>query len=77
MAVQVKIPSLGESVTEAILGTWLAEEGQAIAVDEVIFSSFRLFVFLSSSLSLSSSSEYLFNAVSSICVVNSSVKISS
>ena len=37
MAVQVKIPSLGESVTEAILGTWLAEEGQAIAVDEVIF----------------------------------------
>ncbi len=37
MAVQVKIPSLGESVTEAVLGTWLAEEGQAIAVDEVIF----------------------------------------
>ena len=37
MAVQVKIPSLGESVTEAILGTWLATEGQSIAVDEVIF----------------------------------------
>ena len=37
MAVQVKIPSLGESVTEAILGTWLATEGQSVAVDEVIF----------------------------------------
>ena len=37
MAVQVKIPSLGESVTEAVLGSWLAQEGQTVAVDEVIF----------------------------------------
>jgi 2-oxoglutarate dehydrogenase E2 component (dihydrolipoamide succinyltransferase) len=37
MAVQVKIPSLGESVTEAVLGTWLAQEGQTVAVDEIIF----------------------------------------
>ena len=31
MAVQVKIPSLGESVTEAVLGSWLAQEGQTVA----------------------------------------------
>ncbi|MEO2167992.1 MAG: 2-oxoglutarate dehydrogenase complex dihydrolipoyllysine-residue succinyltransferase [bacterium] len=37
MAIHVKIPSLGESVTEAVLGTWLAKEGDAVAVDEAIF----------------------------------------
>lgn len=37
MAVQIKIPSLGESVTEAVLGTWLAQEGQNVAADEIIF----------------------------------------
>jgi 2-oxoglutarate dehydrogenase E2 component (dihydrolipoamide succinyltransferase) len=36
MAIHVKIPSLGESVTEAVLGTWLAKEGAAVAVDEAI-----------------------------------------
>ena len=37
MAVQVKIPSLGDSVTEAILGTWIATDGATVAVDEAIF----------------------------------------
>ncbi|MFP6664324.1 MAG: 2-oxo acid dehydrogenase subunit E2, partial [Deltaproteobacteria bacterium] len=37
MAVQVKVPALGESVTEAVLGTWLAKEGDAVALDQAIF----------------------------------------
>lgn len=37
MAVQVKIPSLGDSVSEAVLGTWIAKDGAAVGVDEAIF----------------------------------------
>ena len=36
MAVEVKIPSLGESVTEAVIGRWLKQEGEPVAVDEPI-----------------------------------------
>jgi len=34
MAFDVKIPSLGESVTEAVLGRWMKENGAAVAADE-------------------------------------------
>lgn len=36
MPFEVKIPSLGESVTEATIGTWMAKDGAAVAVDEPI-----------------------------------------
>ncbi len=36
MARDVKIPSLGESVTEATLGRWLKPDGAAVAADEPI-----------------------------------------
>ncbi len=34
MSFEVKIPSLGESVTEAIIGTWMRRDGEAVAADE-------------------------------------------
>lgn len=36
MARDVKIPSLGESVTEATLGRWLKQDGDAVSADEPI-----------------------------------------
>lgn len=36
MAFEVKIPSLGESVTEATIGTWMHKNGETVAVDEPI-----------------------------------------
>lgn len=36
MAFEVKIPSLGESVTEATIGTWIRKDGEAVEVDEPI-----------------------------------------
>ncbi|HZR83041.1 MAG TPA: 2-oxoglutarate dehydrogenase complex dihydrolipoyllysine-residue succinyltransferase [Candidatus Binatia bacterium] len=36
MAHEVKIPSLGESVTEATLGRWLKQDGEAVQADEPI-----------------------------------------
>jgi 2-oxoglutarate dehydrogenase E2 component (dihydrolipoamide succinyltransferase) len=36
MAHEVRIPSLGESVTEATLGRWLKQDGEAVAADEPI-----------------------------------------
>ena len=38
MASEVKVPTLGESVTEATLGEWLKQPGEAVAVDEPIAS---------------------------------------
>lgn len=38
MASEVKVPTLGESVTEATLGEWLKEPGEAVALDEPIAS---------------------------------------
>ncbi len=38
MATEVKVPTLGESVTEATVGTWLKKPGEAVAVDEPIVS---------------------------------------
>jgi 2-oxoglutarate dehydrogenase E2 component (dihydrolipoamide succinyltransferase) len=36
MAVELKVPSLGESVTQAQVGPWLKKEGDAIAQDEPV-----------------------------------------
>ena len=36
MAVEVHVPVLGESVTEATVGKWYKAVGEAVAVDEVI-----------------------------------------
>jgi 2-oxoglutarate dehydrogenase E2 component (dihydrolipoamide succinyltransferase) len=36
MAVQLKVPSLGESVTQATIGAWLKKEGDAVQADEPI-----------------------------------------
>jgi len=38
MATEVKVPVLGESVTEATVGAWLKKPGDAVAVDEPICS---------------------------------------
>ena len=34
MAIEIKVPSLGESVTEATVAKWLKQPGEAVAVDE-------------------------------------------
>ncbi len=38
MATEVRIPALGESVTEASVGQWLKQVGEAVAADEPIVS---------------------------------------
>jgi len=38
MATEVKVPVLGESITEATLGEWLKQPGEAVAADEPIAS---------------------------------------
>ncbi|HYI47755.1 MAG TPA: 2-oxoglutarate dehydrogenase complex dihydrolipoyllysine-residue succinyltransferase [Allosphingosinicella sp.] len=38
MATEVKVPTLGESITEATLGAWLKQTGDAVALDEPIAS---------------------------------------
>ena len=38
MATEVKVPTLGESITEATLGQWLKKPGEAVAADEPIAS---------------------------------------
>ncbi|MCG6859512.1 MAG: 2-oxoglutarate dehydrogenase complex dihydrolipoyllysine-residue succinyltransferase [Salaquimonas sp.] len=34
MATEIRVPTLGESVTEATIGKWLKQPGEAVAVDE-------------------------------------------
>ncbi|MBS0244744.1 MAG: 2-oxoglutarate dehydrogenase complex dihydrolipoyllysine-residue succinyltransferase, partial [Proteobacteria bacterium] len=34
MSIEIKVPALGESVTEATVGKWLKQPGEAVAVDE-------------------------------------------
>src|ERR1700757_4650460 len=36
MATEIKVPSLGESVTEATVAKWLKRPGEAVAIDEPI-----------------------------------------
>ena len=38
MSIEVKVPVLGESITEATLGQWLKKPGEAVAADEPIAS---------------------------------------
>ncbi len=38
MATEVKVPTLGESITEATLGAWLKQPGESVALDEPIAS---------------------------------------
>ncbi len=38
MSTEVKVPTLGESVTEATVGQWLKKPGEAVALDEPIAS---------------------------------------
>ncbi len=38
MSTEVKVPSLGESISEATLGQWLKQPGDAVAADEAIAS---------------------------------------
>jgi len=37
MAIEVRIPSLGESVSEGVIARWLKQNGDAVAADEVLF----------------------------------------
>ena len=37
MAVEVRIPSLGESVSQGVIARWLKENGETVAVDDVLF----------------------------------------
>lgn len=36
MAEEIKVPSLGESITEATIGTWMKQVGDAVHEDEPI-----------------------------------------
>jgi 2-oxoglutarate dehydrogenase E2 component (dihydrolipoamide succinyltransferase) len=38
MSTEVKVPTLGESLTEATIGTWLKQPGDSVAMDEPIAS---------------------------------------
>src|SRR5512142_80779 len=34
MAIELRVPSLGESITQATLGAWLKQEGETVQADE-------------------------------------------
>ena len=34
MSIEIRVPALGESVTEATIAKWLKAEGEAVSVDE-------------------------------------------
>src|SRR5215467_9948786 len=36
MAAEIKVPSLGESITEATVSKWLKRPGDAVAIDEPV-----------------------------------------
>ncbi len=36
MAIELRVPALGESVTQATVGAWLKKEGEAVALDEPV-----------------------------------------
>ena len=36
MTIEVRVPTLGESVTEATIATWFKKPGEAVAVDEML-----------------------------------------
>ncbi len=36
MAIELKVPRVGESITEVQIGEWLKKEGDAVSADETI-----------------------------------------
>src|SRR5438270_7769710 len=36
MPVEIRVPQMGESVTEAVVGQWLKKEGDSVEADEAI-----------------------------------------
>ncbi|HER25709.1 MAG TPA: dihydrolipoamide succinyltransferase, partial [Rhodospirillales bacterium] len=36
MATELKVPTLGESVTEATVAKWMKQPGEAVALDEAV-----------------------------------------
>ena len=36
MAIELKVPEVGESITEVMIGVWKKQEGDVVAVDESI-----------------------------------------
>ena len=36
MALELKVPEVGESITEVMIGTWKKREGDAVATDDAI-----------------------------------------
>jgi 2-oxoglutarate dehydrogenase E2 component (dihydrolipoamide succinyltransferase) len=36
MSIEVRVPTLGESVTEATVATWFKKPGEAVAADEML-----------------------------------------
>ena len=36
MAIELKVPTVGESITEVMIGEWLKKEGEFAAVDEPV-----------------------------------------
>ncbi len=36
MSTEIRVPALGESVTEATVATWFKQPGDAVAVDEML-----------------------------------------
>lgn len=36
MTTEIRVPELGEDVTEAIVGKWLKQPGDAVAADEML-----------------------------------------
>ena len=36
MAVEVRIPSLGESVSQGVITRWLKENGEAVGADDIL-----------------------------------------
>src|SRR4029079_5046975 len=36
MAVEIKVPTIGESITEVVVSAWLKKEGESVARDESV-----------------------------------------
>ena len=36
MGIQIKVPAVGESITEVTIANWLKKDGDAVQLDEVI-----------------------------------------